>query len=112
MKIARAAFVPILFAAALLLAGGGALAHESYMDCFDNGNETVTCVAGYEDGSPPTDRDVLLLKDADGKTLLKGNFDAEGAFSFERPAGDFMVIFMGAEIGHTLRINATDLIRR
>ncbi len=97
---------------AALLTGGAAFAHEAYMDCFDNGDDTVTCVAGYEDGSPPTDRDRILIKNGDGKTIKSGNFDADGAFSFKRPddAG-FMMIFMGSEIGHTIRINAGDLVR-
>ncbi len=97
---------------AALLTGDAAFAHEAYMDCFDNGDGTATCVAGYEDGSPPTDRDRILIKDGDGKTIASGNFDEDGAFSFDRPEDPgFMMIFMGSEIGHTIRINAGDLIQ-
>lgn len=99
----------------LLLLGGAsaAQAHESYMDCFDNGDNTVTCQAGYDDGSPPHAGDRVLLKDSTGKTLKEGKFDAEGSFSFERPDDqNFMVIFMGSEIGHTNRVNAGDLFQR
>ncbi len=103
----------ILSCAGILLPGVAVLAHESYMDCFDNQNGTVTCSAGYVDGSPPADRDRVLLKDADGKTLVTGNFDADGNFTFDKPGnGDFMVIFIGAEIGHTHRINSGDLVKR
>jgi hypothetical protein len=103
-----------LAAGALLLGSASVvLAHESYMDCFDNRDGTITCEAGYEDGSPPNDQDRVLLKDADGRTLVTGFFDAEGRFTFPRPAeDDFMMIFIGIEIGHTNRVNARDLIVR
>lgn len=109
----RVVIYPVLLCGASFLTGGAVLAHESFMDCFDNQNETVTCVAGYVDGSPPSDRDRVLLKDADGKTLVTGHFDADGNYTFDKPGNDhFMVIFMGAEIGHTLRVDSVDLISR
>lgn len=107
----RALWILSPLCGAALLTGGAALAHEAYMDCFDNGDDTVTCVAGYEDGSPPTDRDRILIKNSEGKTIKSGNFDEDGAFNFGRPEdAGFMMIFMGSEIGHTIRINAGDLV--
>lgn len=103
----------LLLCGGALLAGTAAFAHESFMDCFDNGDGTVSCMAGYVDGSPPTPQDQILIKDADGTTLISGRFDDDGNFTFERPGDpDFMVIFMGAEIGHTHRIDAGALIPR
>jgi hypothetical protein len=97
-------------ALAALAVAGAAAAHESYLDCFDNRDGTVTCQAGYEDGSPPSDEDRILVKDADGNTLISGGFD-DGKFSFKRPGGDdFMVIFVGGEIGHSRRISGRELI--
>lgn len=92
-------------------AATAALAHESYLDCFDNHDDTVTCRAGYEDGSAPSGKDRILVKDGDGITLISGQLDGEGKFSFTRPQGDdFMVVFVGGEVGHSRRINARELI--
>ena len=87
---------PARFVAAVAaFAATTAFAHESYLDCFDNRDGTVTCQAGYEDGSPPSAKDRLLVKDAGGTTLITGQFDDQGKFSFTRPPGeDFMVVFV------------------
>ena len=98
-----------------LLAGlGGACAawaHEPYMDCFDNGDGTVTCEAGYEDGSPAGDADKIIIKDEQGGTLSSGKF-TDGVHTFQKPAGRFVAVFVGSAIGHIQRIPDTDLIKR
>lgn len=98
-------------ALALLALVPAAHAHESYMDCFDNGDGTVTCQAGYVDGAPPNEGDRILIKDAGGKTVEQGHFDADGAYTFEPPGSDYSIVFRGEEMGHTLRVNARDVIR-
>lgn len=105
---------PRLIGIGLLGLGGSfaAQAHESFMDCFDNRDDTVTCEAGYVDGSPPNAGDRILVKDDKGKTLKEATFDAEGSYTFERPGEKFMMVFVGTEIGHTLRVNSADLMTR
>lgn len=94
------------------LAGSGAAwAHEPYMDCFDNQDDTITCEAGYEDGSPASNDDKIFVKDAEGKTLLSGKF-TDGVYTFERPAGRFVAVFVGGDIGHVRRVQDTALIKR
>lgn len=112
-RAAGSARWPRLTGLGLLCLGGAfaAQAHESYMDCFDNKDGTATCQAGYEDGSPPGAQDRILIKDEKGKTLIEAHFGEDGSFTFEQPAGNFMMVFIGGEIGHTKRINAGDLIR-
>ncbi len=88
-----------------------AQAHESFMDCLDNQNGTVTCQGGYVDGSPPTDKDRILIKDDKSKTLIEGQFDQDGSFTFDKPDGNFTMIFAGGEIGHVKRIKSIDLIK-
>lgn len=98
----------------LLIGLGGATAawaHEPYMDCFDNGDNTVTCEAGYEDGSPASDDDKIIVKDDQGNTLLSGKF-TDGVYAFERPAGPFVAVFVGGDIGHVRRVHNKDLIQR
>jgi hypothetical protein len=99
---------PALCMAVLLCSA--AHAHESYMDCSAHGDGTVTCEAGYEDGSPPGERDRILIKDASGKNLLEGHFDEAGTYTFTRPEGDFMMVFIGSAVGHSLRIKSSKLI--
>lgn len=80
------------------------------MDCFEGTPGEITCMAGYEDGTPLTDRDIILIKDrATGKNLLEGQFDADGRYVFPRPETDFMMVFIGSAIGHTRRIDSADL---
>jgi hypothetical protein len=98
----------------LVVSLGGATAvwaHEPYMDCFDNNDRTVTCEAGYEDGSPAGDEDKIFVKDDQGKTLMTGTF-TDGNYTFERPAGRFVAVFVGGDIGHVRRIPDSELMQR
>lgn len=98
----------------LVMSLGGstaAWAHEPYMDCFDNKDNTVTCEAGYEDGSPAGDEDKIFVKDDQGKTLMSGKF-TDGLYTFDRPAGHFVAVFVGDDIGHVRRVSDSDLIQR
>lgn len=98
-----------------LLAGLGyacaAWTHEPYMDCFDNNDGTITCEAGYEDGSPTGDSDKIVIKDDKGNTLSSGKF-TDGVYTFQRPAGHFVAVFVGSGIGHMQRIPDSGLIKR
>lgn len=102
--------LPALCMAALL--SSAAHAHKPYMDCFEYEDGTITCEAGYEDGAPPGERDRILIKDTSGRNLLEGRFDADGTYTFKRPEGDFMMIFLGGTVGHSKRINSSALIRK
>lgn len=93
------------------LGGAAAWAHEPYMDCFDNNDRTVTCEAGYEDGSPAASDDKIFVKDDQGNTLLNGKF-TDGLYTFDRPDGRFIAVFVGGDIGHVRRVPDSDLIKR
>lgn len=108
----RSFHIPVGFLGSFL-ALGAIHAHESFLDCYDNRDGTITCQAGYSDGDLPADTDRILVKDRGGKTLLSGSFDEAGTFSFERPEqGGFIVIFVGSQIGHTNRVDASGLLVR
>ena len=95
----------LLLATAIL--ASSAQAHTPLFDCFDNGDETLTCEGGFSDGASAAGVGVRML-DGQGKVLEQGKLDAKGAISFKRPKGEFSVVFdAGAE--HTLTVLGDDI---
>jgi uncharacterized protein YfaS (alpha-2-macroglobulin family) len=82
-------------------------AHTPLFDCFDNGDDTLTCEGGFSDGASATGVGVRMV-DAQGKVLEQGKLDAKGSITFKRPAGGFSVVFeAGAE--HALTVLGDDI---
>ncbi len=82
----------ILLCLSLLLATLPALAHTPLFDCYDNGDDTITCEGGFTDGASAEGVDIRVV-DAQGKVLQQGILDAAGSITFTRPAGEFSVVF-------------------
>lgn len=96
-----------LLAFALCTTWATAQAHTPLFDCFDNGDETLTCEGGFSDGASATGVGVRLL-DKQGKVLEQGKLDAKGSVTFKRPAGEFSVVFdAGAE--HQITVLGDDI---
>lgn len=76
----------------LIVFGSAASAHTPLFDCYDNGDDTLTCDGGFTDGASAEGVDIRLV-DAQGKVLQQGTLDAGGSITFTRPAGEFSVIF-------------------
>ena len=93
--------------AALLMLPALAAAHSPVFDCFLEKGTRVTCEGGFSDGTSATGVAVKVL-DATDKLLLSGKIDAEGRFSFERPQGDFRVVF-DAGAGHSITLLSSDI---
>jgi hypothetical protein len=94
----------------LLLALGHGLpaqAHTPLFDCFDNGDDTITCEGGFSDGASATGVTVRL-HDAQGKVLEQGQLDARGSITFKRPAGEFSIVF-DASAEHSLTVLGDDI---
>ena len=96
------------FTAVWLLASSQPLfAHTPLFDCFDNGDDTLTCEGGFSDGASATGVGVRMV-DAQGKVLEQGKLDAKGSITFKRPASGFSVVFeAGAE--HALTVLGDDI---
>ena len=95
----------------LLLSLGYAVsaqAHTPLFDCFDNGDDTITCEGGFSDGSSATGVGIRVV-DAQGKVLEQGELDAKGSITLKRPAGEFSVVF-GAGEEHSLTVLGDDII--
>jgi len=87
----------LVFAAMLLVVVGTAQAHMPLILCMDNGDNTITCQGGFSDGSSAAGV-AMLIKAPDGRVLMEGRMSDNSEFTFNKPGGDFTVLFdAGAE---------------
>jgi hypothetical protein len=91
----------------LVLAGQGQ-AHTPLFDCFDNGDDTLTCEGGFSDGAS-AEGIVIRVLDVQGKVLQQGELDARGSVTFDRPDGEFSVVFSAGE-DHTITLLGDDIV--
>lgn len=92
----------------LVLSSALLFAHTPLCLCYDNGDGTVTCEGGFSDGSSAAGVDVRVV-DKNGTVLIKGKFDQNSEFTFDRPKGKFTVIF-DAGPGHILKVDSSKII--
>lgn len=95
-------------AASLMLLAVPALAHTPLCSCFDNGDGTVSCEGGFSDGSSASGVR-MAVKDGSGKVLIEGKMSENSDFDFEKPKGDYTVIFDAGE-GHVIEIPGKDIV--
>ena len=84
-----------------------AIAHTPLCSCYDNGDGTITCEGGFSDGSSGA-MAAMMVKDKDGKVLLKGKMDEDGEFTFDRPKVRYRVFF-DAGPGHEVEVKGEDI---
>lgn len=85
-----------------------AQAHTPLFDCFDNGDDTITCEGGFSDGSSAAGVAIRVV-DAQGKVLEQGELDADSSITLARPAGEFSVVFAAGE-EHSITVLGDDII--
>lgn len=90
-----------------LLLAGTALAHTPLCSCYDNGDGTVTCEGGFSDGSSASGV-VMRVQDKKNNVLLKGKMDEDSEYTFDKPAGNYTVIFDAGE-GHNIEVNSKEI---
>jgi len=83
-------------------------AHTPLFDCYDNGDNTLTCEGGFSDGASAEGVTVRML-DAQGKVLEQGKLDSTGSITFNRPADGFSVVFFASE-DHNLTVLGDDIL--
>ena len=91
----------------LAVAATAAYAHNAICDCFDNGDETITCEGGFSDGGKAVGVPVHVL-DQSGKVLIDGKMGDKSDFTFAKPKVDFRVEFDGGQ-GHVVTIDGRDI---
>ncbi len=96
-----------IVAAMLFASAGVAGAHTPLCSCFDNGDNTITCEGGYSDGSSASGVAVRVER-GDGTVLQEGAMDGNSEFTFDRPEGEFRVVFDGGE-GHSVVVPGKDI---
>ena len=84
-----------------------AYAHNAICDCYDNGDPTITCEAGFSDGGTAVGVPIRVLDNA-GKILIDGVMSNQSDFSFSKPEGNFHVEF-DAGAGHIVQIDGRDI---
>ncbi|WP_321417001.1 hypothetical protein [uncultured Desulfobacter sp.] len=82
-------------------------AHTPLCSCYDNGDGTVTCEGGFSDGSSAAGVQ-MRVEDGAGKVLIQGKMDDDSEFSFDKPAGDYLVKFYAGE-GHEISVNGKEI---
>jgi len=97
-----------LIATALLLVGGPlAYAHNAICDCFDKGDDTITCEGGFSDGGKAAGVPLRVL-DGTGKVLVEGKMSDNSDYTFAKPKVDFRVEFDAGQ-GHVVTIDGRDI---
>lgn len=98
---------PALVVVALASVAAPAFGHNAICDCYDNGDDTITCEGGFSDGSTAVGVPVRVL-DRAGKVLIEGAMSEKSEFTFARPETAFQVEFDAGE-GHVIKIDGRDI---
>jgi len=99
-------FVALLPLASLALAPL-AFAHNAICDCFDNGDDTITCEGGFSDGAAAVGVPLRVV-DETGKVLIDGAMGDRSDFTFPKPQVAFHVEFDAGQ-GHIIKIDGRDI---
>ena len=84
-----------------------ASAHTPICDCYDNGDDTITCEGGFSDGGTAAGIPMRVI-DGSGKILLEGAMTDRSDYTFDKPDGMFRVEFEGGD-GHIIQIDGRDI---
>nr|WP_319393698.1 hypothetical protein [uncultured Desulfobacter sp.] len=84
-----------------------AQAHTPLCSCYDNGDGSVTCEGGFSDGSSAAGVQ-MRVEDGAGKVLIQGKMNDDSEFTFDKPAGDYMVQFDAGE-GHKIAVDGKEI---
>jgi hypothetical protein len=100
---------PLRLLGSLALAAWAATAygHNAICDCFDNGDDTITCEGGFSDGAKAVGV-ALRVVDQAGKVLIDGKMSEQSDFTFAKPKVDFRVEFDAGQ-GHVVAIDGRDI---
>ncbi len=96
-----------LTATTLALAALVADAHNAICQCFDNGDETITCEGGFSDGGKAVGVPLHVVDEA-GKVLVEGAMSKDSDFKFAKPKVTYRVVFDAGE-GHRVTIDGRDI---
>lgn len=87
---------------------GAAFAHSPILNCFDNGDGTITCEGGFSDGSSAAGVK-MRITDSTGKDIFEGKMNEDSEYSFNKPEGDYKVVFDAGE-GHAVEVEGSKIV--
>lgn len=82
-------------------------AHTPICDCYDNGDDTITCEGGFSDGASAAGIPMSIV-DLSGKALIQGEMSEYSDYTFDKPEDDFRVIYQAGD-GHIIEIDSRDI---
>lgn len=91
----------------LLLVARPTTAHSPICNCYDNGDDTVTCEGGFSDGGSAAGVPIRVVDERD-RVLLDGEMAADGTYTFDKPSEEFHVIFDAGQ-SHLVTIYSADI---
>jgi hypothetical protein len=97
----------VALAIGMLVLPGPAAAHTPLFSCMDNGDGTIFCEGGFSDGSTAAGVPILV-KNSSGAILLREELSRNSDIEFDKPEGDYVVIFDGGE-GHNIEIAGSQI---
>lgn len=90
-----------------LVSAGSVSAHTPLFSCFDNGDGTIYCEGAFSDGSSASGVPIVV-RDGSGQTILEGELSKTSDIEFEKPDGDYTVIFSAGK-GHSIEIPGSEI---
>jgi len=97
-----------LCAFALTTVASQVFAHTPLCDCFDNGDDTISCEGGFSDGSSAAGMAVRVYDDR-GKILIDTVMETDSSISFPRPAVESYTVVFDAGEGHLVTVYSDDI---
>ena len=85
-----------------------ALAHTPLFDCFDNGDDSVSCEGGFSDGASAAGLHVRILDDRE-KLLLEKTMEDDSTVTFPMPEADSYTVVFDAGDGHSVTLYSDDI---
>jgi hypothetical protein len=87
---------------------GTAMAHTPLFACWDNGDGTLSCEAGFSDGSSAAKMPVKVT-DENGKVISECKLDSNGEATFKKPTVKNYTITFDGGPGHSIKIPSKDI---
>lgn len=99
----------IKFSAALisLLISLPLWAHTPICDCYDNGDNSITCEGGFSDGGSAAGIAISVV-DESGRVLIQGEMSEFSDYTFDKPSTNFSVQYHAGD-GHEVVIDGRDI---
>ena len=90
------------------LLGSSVFAHTALMSCMENADATITCEAGFSDGSSAAG--VMFKVVQEGNVIFEKKFDENSEITFKKPQGEYTAVFDGGD-GHSLTIPSRSILK-